>query len=347
MRSSRLVVVLVLASACGPDGSEPLLTCDVGPVFRSTANSCELVIDGNGGPNAALLWTIEAEDETGWYSFELASDGGVYVFGDGVLARFGPSREFEWSRSFVLHATDDDDSGPAEIQAGAVGPDGLDIAVMRGLTALIHLRDGGECVSVSTLAFGGEHDCNVEDMVREPDRLVLTGTHTESGYSRGFVQQRSFAGELIREAEIDDNYYEDVDYPRVLVGGPERYVVSYSGYAPQGIYSSYSSGQLFDESLTSVGPSRGKYSSDAFGTLYTVSDNSTAGDEFQQPPEEAQPPTLYRVTRSQTPDAPAGETIELEVPQPQCGWPHVALFDESLSVVTCSPPGSPRIAGCG
>lgn len=357
MRPTRLLVIAtVLVSACGSDTVE-LLTCDPGPVFRSTTESCELVIDGNGGPKAVVLWKIEAEDETSWRAYEPASDGGVYVFADdgpaAIVARLGPSGEFEWSRALVHDAGVPDDATTAGISASAVGPDGLDVVVQRHRSErdyrmqddamLVHLQETGECGSPVPLAFGGEPYGHVGNLVREPDRLVLTGMHIASGHSRGFVQRRSLVGELLGEAEIEDPYYDDVDSARVQVGGPERYVVSYSGYAPVGLYSHYSSGQLFDESLTSVDWARGTYTSDAFGRLYTVSSNATPGDPWQQPPEEPQPPTLYRVTRSQPPVAPAGETLELEVPQPQCGWASIALFDESLQVLQCNPPDSPPL----
>jgi hypothetical protein len=357
MRRSRLAVVAaVLASACGPDEIEPLLTCEPGPVFQATITSCELVVDGNGGPGAALLWTIEAEDETAWRSYELASDGGVFVFADdeltAIVARLGPSGEFRWSRSLVVDAGVPDGAATAEIEASAAGSAGLDVVVQRrsddykrpyDAATLVHLSETGECGNPVALAFGGVSHGNVENMVREPDRLVLTGSHTETGYSRSFVQRRSLAGELIVETEIDEPYYDDVEYPSVQVGGPERYVVSYSGYAPVGISGSYSSAQLFDESLTSIDRSGGNYVSDAFGRLYTTSSNATEGDRLTTPPTEPQPPTIYSVTRSQTPVAPAGETLELEVPQPQCGWPKLAVFDESLLVLKCYRPDSPTL----
>jgi hypothetical protein len=368
MRVTRLVVVAaLLSSACASEKIEPPLTSDVGPVFAATIECCELAIvngdgdgngDGNGGPKAAFLWTIEAEDDTPPRSYELASDGGLYVFADdgltAIVARLGPSGELEWSRSLAFDTGVPADAATAAIQASAVGPDGLDVVVQRrsesykkpyDAAALVHLqRDGHgdvECRWRATLAFGGEPNGHVGNMVREPDRLVLTGTHTESGHARSFVQRRSLDGELVVETEIDDRYYDDVDTPRIQVGGPERYVVRYSGYSPVGLYSNYASGQLFDESLTSIDRSGGTYTSDAFGRLYIVSSNATPGDQWAQPPEEPQPPTLYSVTRSRTPDAPAGETIELEVPQPQCGWPSFTLFDESLLVLRCNPHDSP------
>jgi hypothetical protein len=352
-----VVVAAVLASACGSDGVEPLLTCGPGPVFQSTIESCELVVDGNGGPTAARLRTIEAENQTLSHSYELTSDGGVYVFAhDGLttaVARLGPSGELSWSRSLVLGAAVPDDAASAQIEASATGPEGLDVVVQRrsefgeptqyAATTLIHLENTGECGSPVVLAFGGEYQGNVGNLVREQDRLVLTGIQTASWDTRGFVQRRSLAGELVVETEIEESDYNHVLSTSIQVGGPERYVVHYSGTASNGISGFYSGGQLFDESLTSVGPSMGKYTSDAFGRLYTSSNNATAGDPLTEPPEEPQPPTLYRVTRSQTPDASAGETLELEVPQPQCGWPSLTLFDESLLVLICSPPDSPTL----
>jgi hypothetical protein len=357
MRSSRLAVVAaVLVSACGSDELEPLLTCEAGPVFQSTITSCELVVDGDGGPKSALLWTIEAEDEIRWSRYELASDGGVFVFADddltAIVARLGPSGELQWSRSLVVDAGVPDDAATAEIEASAVGPAGIDVVVQRrsddyerpyDSTTLVHLSETGECGNPVTLAFGGELHGKVGNMVREPDRLVLTGSHTETGHSRGFVQRRSLTGELIVETEIDDAYYDDVNYPWVQVGGPERYVVEYSGYAPVGISGSYTSGQLFDESLISIDRSGGKYIGDAFGRLYTTSSNATEGDPLTTPPTDPQPPTIYSVRRSRTPIASAGELLELEVPQPQCGWPGVVVFDESLLVLICNPPDSPPL----
>jgi hypothetical protein len=354
MRPSRLAVVAtIMASACGSSGVEPLLTCEAGPVFQSTVESCELVVDGTGGAKSALQWTIEIEDQIPWRSYELASDGGVFVFAydqlTAIVARLGPSGELRWSRSLAFDVGVPDDPASAQIEASATGPEGLHVVAQRRFnpgpqkqydaSTLIHLSETGLCGSPVALAFGGQYQGAVGNMVREPDRLVLTGSHSETGLSRGFVQRRLLAGELVREVEIDDEH-DDVKTPYVQVGGPEHYVVGYSGYAPSGIPGSYSSGQLFDESLTSIDQSGGKYISDAFGRLYTWSSNATAGDPLTTPPTEPLPPTLYRVTRSQTPVAPAGETLEIEVPQPLCGWAKLAVFDESLLVLKCSAPDS-------
>ncbi len=347
---------MLLASGCGSDQVEPL-TCEPGPVVHTTIAECELVIDGNGGPEAARLWTIEVEDHDLSGSFELTGDGGVYVFADdrrtAIVARLGPSGEVEWARSLAFADSTPDDAASTAIEASAVGPERLSVAVQRRSWAgrekhydgvsLIHLSDTGECRDPVSLAFGQQLHGDIGNMVREENHLVLTGTHNASGHARSFVQRRSLAGDLLVEREIDDSYNDDVDFPVVRVGGPEHYVVSYSGYSPNGISSWYSSGQLLDASLTSVGRSGGNYVGDAFGRLYGYSSNATEGDRLTNPPTEPQPPTIYYVTRSSTPDAPAGEKLELEVPQPGCGWPKLALFDETLLVLSCNPPDSPPL----
>ncbi|HVH97650.1 MAG TPA: hypothetical protein VM869_03030, partial [Enhygromyxa sp.] len=356
MRSVWLAGV-VLVIGCGSDTVvvDPPLRCEPGAELEVSVAACELAIEGVGGPTGARVVTIASEIEPAWRSFTLADDGGLYLFandeGAAIVARLDPSFAFAWSRAITHEPKVPDDQAWAEIRASAAGPEGVHVVAQRlsqpgflrehDAAALLHVRDDGECGDSIALAFGGEDHGVVGNLVREPNRLVVAGAHLESGHWRSFVQQRSLDGHLTAEAEILDGYHDDVGSPWVRLGGSAHYLVSYSGYAPHGYYGRYSAGQVLDPSLRSIEhTSSSRYTADAFGRLYTTSTNAVPEHHDEAPP----PPTIYHVTPTSTSDSPSGETIELEIPQPQCGASlTVALFDESLLVLQCNPPDSPSL----
>lgn len=343
-----------LFCACGSDTItiEPIVTCEPGPVFSTSVVECELTSEGEGGPKAVRLWVLEANDGMFRANVLLAPDGRVHLLGesqtrDAVIvaqfgAQFGADLSFEWSRRLV-HAEQPDGQLRAEVSAAATSSDGLDVATRLLTAALTHIDADGTCSSPTPLEFGGDPHAYPRSILREDDRLILTGDIGQYGSSRGFVQRRELDGELVSEVEVLDSLFEDVGGVRVQPGTTARYLVTYSGYSPYGIWSNYDAARSFDDSLTSIdnyprGPYELGFLRDAQGRLYTWSrepwDPIVGG---------WQPPSTLYVRRMATLEQPAGDTIELSIPQPMCGDPKLVLFDESRQVVLCSPWESPSM----
>jgi hypothetical protein len=344
-----------LICACGPDTVtvDPPLRCEPGPVFSAVVESCELTIDGDGGPVAVRMWTIAADDGSAWSDFALAPDGAIYVLGEDrsaaiVVARLGPDLQFEWSRRLVHDLSNLEPQAWPQLGPHALGFDGVDLISQVGSTAhlLTHVDASGSCGAPTSLEFGGKSHARARTLLREDGRLVLAATASEpSDWSQAFVQHRSLAGELVTEVEIGE-WQLDVSDVELFTGGPARYHASYGGYAPVGYWSSYLAVALLDESLSvtggaGLGFTHQGYHNDARGRLYIASRDQWDSDS--ELPDS--PPITIEVRRLANEDQAMGETIALEVPQPECGFTRLSVRDESLLVLSCSAPERVALLG--
>lgn len=364
-----VVVVVVLAGACGyetaadgetDDGETddgeivpvPPPECESGPEIVATVESCELMLEGSGGPTAARMWTFTIDDDSKWTRFAHAGDGGFYLFGDEMrsegnlvvlVARFGPDFELEWSRRIVHGGWESGIPLSATLRGFSV--DDLGIALSTELDTnpsfgpnpdswwLTQIGEQGDCAESFSLAFGGSSHCYVGSVQRDPDGLVLAGIAYASTEPtiRGYVQRRTLAGEVLAEIELPAKY--GVTHARGHAHGIHT-LVEYHEFSLFTDWNTIYRAGVYDSSLALVGshtlpegPHNLGVRGDAFGQLY-----SSAAAEWLG----LRQPTRLELTPLESDDAPAGEAVELLISQPQCGDVSLALFDGTLAAVRCS-----------
>jgi hypothetical protein len=335
--------LLSASTACGSDATDAPFGCEPTPEFTATADTCEFAVEGNGGPTTIRRWTIE--DDTYWDRFALAPDGSIYLFSpDGLglesrVARLGPDFEFEWSRR-LFWANEEADDVEARLHRYAVAHDGIHVvgelrtySPRSTLSWLLPIGREGTCADPFLLAFGGDVQTSVDSLLRESDSLVLSGITQEQ---RGFIQRMDLSGRVLDEAEIVDSHPYELQWVETVPHGSDEYLVSHGGLAPVGISGSYWVVEIFDASFddATLFSHQGGYQPDALGRLHDVEPvRESEANSWDEPP----PPVVaLELTRLATKDEPAGETRILAIPQPQCGFPWVTIFDESRAIVACS-----------
>ncbi|NJK31827.1 MAG: hypothetical protein HC927_05065 [Deltaproteobacteria bacterium] len=335
-----------LASACGsetvssepPVAAESPLTCEPGPEITGIVEACGFTSEGSGAPMAAKLWTFASDDGSSWQRFSHASDGSVYLFSSSAtsipmqVARLGPNLEPEWSRRFV--PLDESRELPEfQLVLDAVGDDAVNVVISLAEDASVEptwvhtIGSDGNCADAFEVAFAGVSPARTTAVLRESDSLVLAGIIAGT---RGFIQRRDLAGGLLEEAELVPPPDSEVSTVKVF-RGLDGYLVNYGitfdgGYGdPEARYFDAS----FDE-LASFGsqPSWG-YFQDAFGQLYAVARDEPAPLLDFDPVD-----TLELTPLAVEGEAPSGRV--LSIPQPQCGNPKLAVFDDNLAIVRCN-----------